>query len=195
MMKIRQILCCSFALLLAPVATVLAESPSPVHAATEQLAKGTQAKDFQLHAVAGELSGDVRLSDVNADGPVVVVVLRGYPTKQCPACTAQVGDLIKNADKFAAKNARLLLVYPGDASQLGMHADDFLHGTKLPAPLTMLLDPGYQFTNAYGLRWNAPRETAYPSTIVVDESGKITFVKISNTHGGRVKSAEILSAL
>ncbi|MCM2372934.1 peroxiredoxin family protein [Rhodopirellula sp. ICT_H3.1] len=194
-MKIRRIVCCCMALSLAPVSLAQADSPSPMQAASSKLANGTQAKDFQLHAVAGELSGDVRLSDVTGDGPVVVVVLRGYPTKQCPACTAQVGDLIKHADQFAAKNARLLLIYPGDASQLGMHAEDFLHGTKLPAPLTMLLDPGYQFTTAYGLRWNAPRETAYPSTFIVDKAGKITFANVSSTHGGRVKSAEILAAL
>ncbi len=30
-----------------------------------------------------------------------------------------------------------------------------------------MLDPGFTFTNAYGLRWNAPHETAYPTTIVM----------------------------
>ncbi|QDT04444.1 Redoxin [Rubripirellula lacrimiformis] len=168
---------------------------TPVDAAKKQLAVGQTAKDFQLPSVGGELSGNVKLSEVNADGPVVLVVLRGFPGYQCPACSAQVGDFIKLADKFAAKNARVLMVYPGPASQLGSHADDFLKGTKLPKPLTFLLDPGFQFTNAYGLRWDAPRETAYPSTIVLDASGKITYAKISATHGGRANAAEVLKAL
>lgn len=179
------------------VAPASAQPPSsqPFEAAKRQLAKGQTANDFQLQAVGGELSGRVRFSEVNADGQVVVVVLREFPGSQCPACTAQVGDFVNNADKFAAKNTRVLLVYPGPVSQLDKRAEEFLHGTQLPAPLTFLLDPGYQFTNAYGLRWNAPRETAYPSTLIIDKTGKIKFVKISNTHRGRSTAAEVLAAL
>lgn len=187
----------AFALSAALVAPASAQQQAskPVEAAKRQLAKGQTAKDFQLHAIGGELSGKVQLSKVNQDGQVVVVVLRGFPGSQCPACTAQVGDFVNHADKFAAKNVRVLLVYPGPDSQLDKRADEFLHGTKLPAPLTFLLDPGYKFTNAYGLRWDAPRETAYPSTLIVDKAGKIKFVKISDTHRGRSSAAEVLAAL
>ncbi len=180
---------------LAATASAQSHGQTQVANAKKMLAPGKKAKDFQLRAIAGELPGDVSLSQVNADGPVVVVVLRGFPGRQCPACSAQVGDIVKNADKFAAKNARVLLIYPGAKLQLGEHAGDFLQGTKLPKPLTFLLDPDFQFTNAYGLRWNATNETAYPTTLVVDKSGKITYVKISETHGGRAMSNEILAAL
>ncbi|WP_372719726.1 redoxin family protein [Novipirellula sp.] len=188
---------CALALSTLFTATASAQSHSlnPVADAKKTLSPGTEAKDFQLRAIAGELSGDVQLSQVNAEGPVVVVVLRGFPGRQCPACSAQVGDIVKNADKFAAKNARVLLIYPGAKLQLGQHANDFLQGTKLPKPLTFMLDHDFQFTNAYGLRWNATNETAYPTTLVVDKSGKITYVKISETHGGRAMSNEILAAL
>jgi len=47
----------------------------------------------------------------------------------------------------------------------------------------------------YGLRWNAPNETAYPSTYVVDKQGKIVFAKTSKSHGGRASADEILKAL
>lgn len=190
-------------LMLATFATsAMAEQPAAdaVAAAKIQLKEGNLAKDFRLTAVAGELSGDVELSEVNADGRVVIVVLRGYPGSQCPACTAQVADLVKHADEFTAKGIHVLLVYPGAKSQLGQRADEFLHGTELPStelpkPLTFLLDPGFQFTNAYGLRWDAPNETAYPTTIVVDKDGKISFVNISDSHRGRVKAEDVLSAL
>ncbi|TWU21554.1 Redoxin [Novipirellula galeiformis] len=180
---------------LAVPAVAQSSTQTPVAQAKRLLAPGNTAKDFQLRSVGGELSGNVRLSDVNAEGTVVVVVLRGFPGRQCPACSAQVADFVKNADKFAAKKARVLLIYPGAKSQLDQHAGDFLQGTKLPKPLTFLLDPGYQFTNAYGLRWNAVNETSYPSTLVVDKSGKITYAKISETHGGRATTDEILAAL
>lgn len=190
------LLAMSSLMLVTAIATpAMAQKTSSGSAASNQPKKGAPAKNFHLPAVAGELSGDVELSKVNADGPVVIVVLRGYPGYQCPACTAQVADLVKHADQFAAKNARVLLVYPGSKSQLGAHADEFLHGTELPKPMTFLLDPGYTFTNAYGLRWDAANETAYPSTIVVDKSGKISFVKISDSHRGRVNADDVLAAL
>ncbi|WP_246112854.1 redoxin family protein [Allorhodopirellula solitaria] len=188
---------CSFLLATVAAVPVMAQSDAANRSkgSGTKLAEGQTAKDFTLPAVAGELSGDVKFSEVNEKGPVVVVVLRGYPGYQCPACSAQVADLVKHADQFAEKGVRVLLVYPGDESQLAKHADEFLHGTKLPRPMTFLLDPGYQFTNAYGLRWDAPRETAYPSTIVVDRSGKISFMNVSNSHRGRVKADDVLAAL
>jgi hypothetical protein len=44
-------------------------------------------------------------------------------------------------------------------------------GKKLPADFDLVLDPGYDFTNTYGLRWNAPNETAYPSTFLINREG------------------------
>jgi hypothetical protein len=57
------------------------------------------------------------------------------------------------------------------------------------------MDPDYKFTNAYRLRWDAPRETAYPSTFVIDRERKVRFAKVSKTHGGRATASEVLKAL
>jgi hypothetical protein len=46
--------------------------------------------------------------------------------------------------------------------------------------------------NAYGLRWDAPHETAYPSTFILDRKGIVQFVKISHTHGDRTKASAIV---
>ena len=66
---------------------------------------------------------------------------------------------------------------------------------KLPGNFDLLLDPGYEFTNLYGLRWNAPKETAYPSTFLIDRQGTVFFSKIVKQHGGRTTAAEILGSL
>lgn len=153
------------------------------------------AKDFTLKAVSGQLSGDVKLSDVTKDAPVVLVVLRGYPGYQCGICSRQVASLVSKAKSFASKNAKVLMVYPGPANQLNQRADEFLKGSKLPEPFTMLVDPDYAFTNAYGLRWNAPRETAYPSTFVIGTDGKIKYANVSKGHGGRTSADDILAKL
>ena len=109
----------------------------------------------------------------------MLVVLRGWPGYQCPICTAQFADLRKHADDFAAAHARVLLVYPGPADQLKAHAKAFVKQGAMPAGFSFLIDPGYVFTNAWNLRWDAPKETAYPSSFVIDSSGVVRFQKVS----------------
>lgn len=153
---------------------------------------GEKAKDFTLVSLEGE---DVTLSKLTADGPVVLVVLRGYPGYQCPICSLQVGGLVRNKSEIEGANAKVVLVYPGEANELKERAQEFLRGEELPEGFQMVLDPDYAFTNAYGLRWDAPRETAYPSTFVIDGENVIQFAKVSMTHGGRAKPGEVVAAL
>ena len=162
---------------------------------TGQPTTGSKAKDFELTAAAGSMHGEVKLSELLQDGPVALVVLRGYPGYQCGICSRQVAELVANAKSFADKNAKVVMIYPGPDNGLEARAKEFLKGSKLPEPFTLLLDPGYQFTNAYGLRWNAPRETAYPSTFVIGTDGVIDYADISNGHGGRTSAKQILSNL
>ena len=153
---------------------------------------GYKAPDFTLNALDGT---PVSLSKLLAKSSVVLVVLRGYPGYQCPNCTAQVGELISHADEFAAANAEVVLVYPGAAAKLAEHAGEFLKSGKLPARFTLLLDPDYKFTDAYNLRWDAPNETAYPSTFVIDRQATIRMAKISKTHGDRATAEEVIKVL
>lgn len=153
---------------------------------------GDKAKDFTLESLDGE---DVTLSKLTADGPVVLVVLRGYPGYQCPICSLQVGGLVRTKSEIAEANAKVVLVYPGEASELKERAQEFLQGKELPEGFHMVLDPDYAFTDSYGLRWDAPRETAYPSTFVIDGENVIQFAKVSMTHGGRAKPDEVIAAL
>jgi len=157
-----------------------------------QPAVGDTAKDFQLATPAGK---QVKLSDQLKKGPVVLLVLRGYPEYQCPVCTRQVGQFIANAAKLKKADASVLLVYPGAAQDLAKRADEFIRDQSLPDNFHFLIDPDYKFTNAYNLRWDAKRETAYPSTFVIGKDGKIKFAKISMTHRGRADAKEVLKAL
>lgn len=150
------------------------------------------APDFTLESLGG---GKVHLADVAARGPVVLVVLRGYPGYQCPVCSAQVADLRGQSKSFSDLNSRVILVYPGPAADLKARADEFVKGKALPENFELVLDPDYSFTRAYGLRWDAANETAYPSTFVLDRDLRVRFARVSRTHAGRAKSAEILESL
>jgi hypothetical protein len=58
-----------------------------------------------------------------------------------------------------------------------------------------VMDPDYKATNLYGLRWDAPNETAYPTTFILDRSRKVLFQKISRSHADRTTASEILESL
>jgi len=153
---------------------------------------GDTAPDFTLNALDGK---KVTLSQMLKKGTVTLVVLRGFPGYQCPVCTMQVGELKSNSDKFAAAKSPVILVYPGPSKELQQRASEFVTGKDLPKNFTLVIDPDYTFVNSYRLRWDAPGETAYPSTFVINKAGKIVFAKTSMSHGGRTKSSEILAAI
>lgn len=161
-------------------------------AADKPLEVGQQAKDFELKAIGGET---VKLSELTAKGPVVLVVLRGYPGYQCPLCTRQFGEFVGKADAFKTAGARVVFVYPGPSDKLKERAAEFVKGKDYPDHFTVLLDPDYSFTTAYGLRWDAPNETAYPSTFVLDGERKVLFAKVSTGHGDRSAAADVLKAV
>ena len=151
-----------------------------------------KAPDFTLTTLDRK---PVQLSKQLADGPVVLVVLRGWPGYQCPICTRQVGEFITRAEQLKAAKARVILVYPGPADHLMDHAQEFVSGKDLPANFSFVIDPDFKFTVHYGLRWDAPRETAYPSTFVFDRKGVVRFVNVSKTHGDRASAKEVLAVV
>jgi peroxiredoxin len=153
---------------------------------------GDKATDFTLQSLRGT---PVRLSELTAKGPVALVVLRGFPGYQCPICNRQVQDFLRHAEGFAKAGAQVVMIYPGPGQDLKSRAQEFTAGQHLPANSHLLLDPDYKFTELYGLRWNAPQETAYPSTFLVDRQGTVFFAKISDSHGGRTTAVEVIEAL
>ena len=159
--------------------------------AAEPPQMGAAAPDFTLKTMDRK---SVTLSAETAKLPVVLIMLRGWPGYQCPLCTKQVNEFVQQADAFAGK-ARVIMVYPGPAENLQAHADEFLKDKSWPKDFLFVTDPDYVFTKNYGLRWEAPGETAYPSTFVIDKKGVVQFVKISKSHGGRAATAEVLAVL
>lgn len=161
---------------------------SPAFAETPVV--GAKAPDFTLSTPTGKT---VRMSKEQHGHELVLVVLRGFPGYQCPYCVKQVHDFIDHASDFAAKNTKVLLVYPGPPASLDQHAKEFLEKqAELPSNIVLVTDPDYAATNLYGLRWDAPHETAYPSTFVLDKKGMIVFEKISRTHGDRLSAQDAL---
>ncbi|MDX1925002.1 MAG: peroxiredoxin family protein [Pirellulaceae bacterium] len=125
----------------------------------------------------------------------VLVFLRGYPGYQCPLCSKQVGELLAVAEDLSKARADVVFVYPGVNKELTAKAKEFLADRQLPTGFSMAIDQDYAVINAYRVRWQAPRETAYPATFVIDPTGVIRYAKISQTHGDRAPVKDVLSAL
>jgi peroxiredoxin len=165
----------------------------PLFASAQTPDVGSKAPNFTLSTPEGTA---VHLSDLTAKGRVVLIVLRGYPGYQCPYCQRQAHDFQLNADKFTTLGVQLLLIYPGPPAELDQHAQEFLAKQgSLPANFHLVIDPDYKVTNQYSLRWDAPHETAYPATFVIDQHGTITYRKISHSHGGRTSADDVLTEL
>lgn len=153
---------------------------------------GEMAPNFTLKTLDAK---PVELNQLTAKGRVVLVVLRGWPGYQCPICERQVRDLMNSAKQLKATGVQMLFVYPGPAEQLKAHAQEFLKNKDWPSDWQLVIDPNCTFTKAYGLRWEAPNETAYPSTFILDREGKVQFSHVSKGHGDRVGAKDLLSHL
>lgn len=174
--------------------------PTEVMAAVRSLVgppqTGQIVDDFTLSNLQGE---SVALSGLLEKGPVVWVMLRGFPGYQCPICSRQVASLVSSAQQLRQQGASVVMVYPGPRSgdqwTLQDKAREFQEGTTLPEGFHFLIDEDYHVTDLYGLRWEAERETAYPTTLLLDSDGKVVYSKVSKTHGGRANVEDILDAL
>jgi peroxiredoxin len=159
----------------------------------QTLATGGKAPNFTLLTPTGS---SVSLDSDTSKGTTVLVFLRGFPGYQCPYCVRQVHDFAEHSSDFAAKMVRVLFVYPGPPAALGDHAKEFLtQEADLPANIQLVVDPDYKVTNLYGLRWDAPHETAYPSTFILDNHRTIKFEKISHAHGDRTTAEDVLNQI
>ena len=153
---------------------------------------GDLAPDFTLNKLRGE---PVRLSDMAQRETVVLVVLRGWPGYQCPICSRQVHEYVSHAAEFAKLHAQVVMVYPGPAEKLHEHAEEFLRDKSWPEAFTFIVDPDYTFTRLFDLRWEAPKETAYPSTFILSRDRRVQFAHVSRQHGDRISAPEALKAL
>ena len=153
---------------------------------------GEKVPGFALTALDGSR---VTLQEELDHGPVVLVLLRGWPGYQCPFCTRQFADFLAHAKEIEGVGARVVWVYPGPADQVEQRAREFTAARAMPGNFRVTTDPDYHFTLAYGLRWDAPNETAYPATFVIDRAATVRFAQISTGHDGRAQAVDVLKSL
>jgi peroxiredoxin len=154
---------------------------------------GQRAPDFTLTALDGT---SLSLNSYTSHGRVVLVLLRGYPGYQCPFSQQQFQSYQQAAAQFATLGTQVVFVYPGTASKsLADDAAQLLGGQTLPANMHLVLDPDYVFANQYGLRWDDPNQTVYPSTFLIDSTGIIFYAHTGRSSSDLTPPTDALLAL
>lgn len=159
--------------------------------------EGSKLENFSGITMNG---ANFQLSKWVEKGSVVLVMLRGFPGYQCPVCSTQVAGYIAKAEEFEKqRNTPVVFIYPGKVSNLEKRAKEFTAPLEkevdLPSNFIFVLDQDYEITNHLGLRWDKPKETAYPAAFVIDHSGYIQYAKVSDNHHDRATADEVLEFL
>lgn len=153
---------------------------------------GEQFPEFSLPDLDGS---SVSLREELRHGPVVLIVLRGWPGYQCPFCTRQFGDFLSQASELGSRKATVLLVYPGSANGLKKHADEFRASRSMPTNFRFLIDSDFRWVSMNGFRWDAKNETSYPSTLLIDRHGTVRFSAMAKVHGARTSAKQVIEVL
>ena len=185
----------------APVEAAL----TPEAAAGQALGVGARAPDFALPDAMGRT---VRLSDLLAEGPVVLTFYRG---EWCPYCNTQLRDYQAALDEVRAEGARLLAVSPQTPD--GSLTVQDRHALAFP----VLSDVGNRVSRDYGLVFEVDDETRrryqavgldlaavngtdawelpVPATYVIDTDGRVRAAFVEADYTQRASTSDVLAAL
>ncbi|MGI9472971.1 MAG: peroxiredoxin family protein [Rubripirellula sp.] len=134
----------------------------------------------------------VRLDDYKNKQNVLLVFTRGFSGMICPYCTTQTSRLISNYDEFQARDAEVLLVYPGSTEQLPSFKEASMKTTAAGEfPFPVLLDENLAAVKQLGIA----SRLAYPSTFIIDKEGSVRLSYVGSNPADRPSIKAILSQL
>lgn len=124
---------------------------------------------------------DVDLASFRNKKNVVLVVVKGMPKDPggifCPGCLAQVNSLTANHADFVARNAEIVMVFPGPKDALPQFLSDGLvvdTNGKPTVPFSLVTDSDLKAVDALGIR----ADWARPSTYILDKAGNVVFAYV-----------------
>lgn len=137
---------------------------------------------------------ELNLTDYENKKNVVLVFTRGLGSAGtlCPFCLTQTSRFISNYSKFTAKNAEVVVVFPGPSGKVAEFADKAAKeasGSKVPFPL--VLDEALAQVAALGIEG----DLAKPSTYILDKQGKVRFAYVGSHTGDRPSVNALLAQL
>ncbi|MFN0198537.1 MAG: peroxiredoxin family protein [Planctomycetaceae bacterium] len=138
------------------------------------------------------------LSDLFTRDHLILVITRGYAGSICPYCSSQTSRLIHNYQKFADRNAEVVVVYPLEKPADTPRLDEFLKAVQerttppvQKVPFPVLLDVELKAVDHLGIRASLSR----PATYILDKSGQIRFAYVGATLADRPSVKALLDQL
>ncbi len=156
------------------------------------LRRGQPLPDFKGEDEQGD---PVRSTELHG-APAVLIFVRG---SWCPFCSAQVEDLTRHYKDIVDAGARLILVTPKPLEttrrvaeffevEFDFWLDESLHVARQLGLVYASGVPG-DFQKEYGA------DTVWPTVIVVNAAGIITYIKLAKTMDDRPDAKELLQAI
>ena len=156
------------------------------------LRRGQPLPDFKAVTESG---APVRSTELHGTAAVILFVRGSW----CPFCNSQVENLTRYYKNIVDRGARLILVTPKPLETTRRVAEFFevefefwLDESLAVAQQLELVDlqavPD-SYTKEYGL------DTVWPTALVVDRAGIITYVRLSKTMADRPDPQELLAAI
>ena len=128
--------------------------------------------------------GEVRLDDLAAGKPVVLVITRGQTDPICPACTTQTARLIKSYPDFVSAGAEVVVVYPKREESDGRVFEEFLGVVSarlsepdVSVPFPIVFDVGLKAVRSLDIEM----DLAKPTTIILDADRNVRFAFVGES--------------
>ena len=124
---------------------------------------------------------------------VLVTILRGFGGQVCVYCTAQTKALADFAERFAALNTKVVVVFPGPASGLEAFREAYrrTYGPGEKLPFDLLYDTDLALTRALHIEDNI----AVPTSLLLDRRGIVRWCHVARDHADRPSAQEILERI
>jgi len=123
---------------------------------------------------------------------LVLVIMRGFAGAVCINCSTQTLSLADKIEEFKAKNAEVVLVYPGEVETVAAFLDavrSLREGFAPPFPI--VLDVDLAAVRTYSIQGSL----AKPTTLILDEKGIVRYAYVGKQPADRPSAADMLKAL
>lgn len=136
--------------------------------------EGKQLPFTLLHGVDGE---DLDLMQYRGKKSLLIVVLRGFVGEVCIYCVAQTEALARCQERLTELGIEVLVVYPGPKENEVAFEEAYKQtfGKEKPPYRIFYDDPAAENRDGIVQKLGIAGDLAYPTTLIVDEQGKITY--------------------
>ncbi|MGH9894689.1 MAG: peroxiredoxin family protein, partial [bacterium] len=133
----------------------------------------------------------VDLDDLRGQ-PVVLIIMRGFAGAVCLHCSTQMLALVKNLPQFKQRNARVFVVYPGDADTVPVFIESIrAFDSRFRSPFSILLDIDLAAVRAFRIEGNV----AKPTTLILDPQGIVRWAYVGRQPSDRPSMELVLRQL